>query len=56
MVWTFRLSYGLDSLIGALSLEISMLPWLAIGSKGFLMELFYFSTLRCSGWLQPMVG
>jgi hypothetical protein len=35
MVWTFCLGYGLDSLLGALALEIHMLLWLAIGSKGF---------------------
>jgi hypothetical protein len=56
MVWTFCLGYGLDSLLGALALERSMLPWLAIGSKGFLMELFYLSRLRCSRVASPMVG
>jgi hypothetical protein len=49
MVWTFCLGYGLDSLLGALALERRMLPWLAIGSKGLLLELFYLSRLRCSG-------
>jgi hypothetical protein len=49
MVWTFCLGYGLDSLLGALALERSMLPWLAIGSKGLLLELFYLSRLRCLG-------
>jgi hypothetical protein len=49
MVWTFCLGYGLESLLGALALERSMLPWFVIGSKGLLMELFYLSRLRCSG-------
>jgi hypothetical protein len=49
MVWNFCLGYGLDSLLGALALERRMLPWLAIGSKGLLLELFYLSRLRCSG-------
>jgi hypothetical protein len=48
MVWIFCLGYGLDSLLGALALERHMLPWLAIGSKGLLMELFYLLRLRCS--------
>jgi hypothetical protein len=41
--------YGLDSLLGVLALERCMLPWLAIGYKGLLLELFYMPRLRCSG-------
>jgi hypothetical protein len=41
--------YGLDSLLGVLDLERSMLPWLEISSKGFLLELLYMLRLRCLG-------
>ena len=47
------IGYGLDSLFGALTLDRRMLPWLVIGSKGLLLELFYMSRLRCSGVASP---
>jgi hypothetical protein len=47
------LGYGLEFLVsillfllGALSLEKGVLPWLAIG---FLLKLFFLSRLRCLG-------
>jgi hypothetical protein len=49
MVWTFCLGYGLDSLLGVIALERRMLPWLAIGSKGLLLELFYPSRFKVLG-------
>jgi hypothetical protein len=61
MVRTLCLDYDLYSLFGALALERSILPWLAIGSKGLLLELLYLSRLRCSrvasayGWVTVLL-
>jgi hypothetical protein len=35
MVCTFFFGYGLDSLLGNIALERSILPWLAIGFRVF---------------------
>jgi hypothetical protein len=49
MVWTFCLSYGLDSFLGTLYLERDTLSWLAIGFKVFFWNYSVCQGQRCSG-------
>jgi len=44
MVCTLCLGYGLDYVLGALDLERSMIPWLAIGSR-----VFFWNYSICQG-------
>jgi hypothetical protein len=56
MVWTFCLGYGLDSLLGTLALEKSMLPWLAISSRVCVQNYSVRQGYGARGGCAPMVG